>query len=205
MPRRSLISVRAQVLTALQKWTQKELAARIGVSERTIRRWKNENVQPALDFTRFALQDEFSLVRRAIRRRTKREAPRADPPEVHVPLLGERRELIEYDERGHDTGGHYDSDWVNYNVSRLDMNEVFDILRELRDRAATVQIIFRVKQYPEGNRQLAAGSHQATGIFNLRGWTDADLWGGFGAFNGLAHYVVFGTHHRILWIGVLER
>jgi transcriptional regulator with XRE-family HTH domain len=207
MPRRSPVSVQAQVITALQKYTQKQLAARIGVGERTIRRWLTGTTEPAphMIFARYALQDEFKSVRRAIRTRTKREAPNAHPPEVQIPLLGERRMLVQYDEHGKDTGGRYESDWVNYNVSALPVREVFDILQELRNRGATIQIIFKVPPYPGGNRWLSAGSHAATGTFSLIGWTDYELWNGGPGMKGLSHFVVFGTHHRILWIAVLER
>jgi hypothetical protein len=218
MPRRSPVSIQAQVITALQKHTQKQLAAKIGVSERTIRRWLTGETEPAPHaFSRLSLQDEFKLVRRGVRYHTRKYAPHADPPEAQIPLRGERRALRSYDENGkwigakkdkhgNEYGGKtYESDWVNYNVSALPVNEVFAILSKLRNRGATIQVIFRVKQYPGGNRTLEAGSHAATGLFSLVGWTDSELWGGGPGMKGLAHFVVFGTHHRILWIAVLER
>jgi transcriptional regulator with XRE-family HTH domain len=197
------ISIRAQVLTALQEYTQKELAERLGVSTRTIRRWKRGETEPGNPFVRLALRDEFRAERDRIRRINRRmRAP--DPPEVEVPLFGDRRKLVEYDSHGRDTGERYDSDWINYNVTRLDRDELFGILKVLRDRNATVQIIFRVRKYEGGNRSLAPGSHAASGIFSLRGWTDSELWGGGPGFKGLSRYAGEGTH-RLIYIAVLER
>ena len=40
------LTTQDRILTLLQTRTQKQAAAKLGVSERTVRRWKNEGVQP---------------------------------------------------------------------------------------------------------------------------------------------------------------
>lgn len=205
MARRPPVSVRAQVLTALQEYTQKELAAQLGVSERTIRRWKNEGVEPANPFVALALRDEYKAEKERIRSRNRRRIPDATPPRSDVPLIGERRNLREYDSQGHFTGRHYPSDYVNYNVARLDADTIFGILQDLRDRDASIQLIYRVKRYPGEMQFLSPGARNATGVFSLRGFTDSDLWGGFAPFKGLASYVSQGNNTRIIHIAVIDR
>ena len=205
MARRPSISVRAQVLTALQEFTQKELAAQLGVSERTIRRWKNEGVQPANPFVALALHDEYRAEKKRIQSRNRRFAPGAIPPKSEIPLIGERRQLREYDAKNQFTGKYYPSDYVNYNVVRLDYEAVFGILKDLRDRSATIQLIYRVNRYPGELQFLSPGERNATGLFNLAGFTDADLWNGHASFKGLASYVSQGNNTRLMFIAVLDR
>ena len=42
------LTTQDRILTLLQTRTQKQAAAKLGVSDRTVRRWKNEGVQPTL-------------------------------------------------------------------------------------------------------------------------------------------------------------
>jgi transcriptional regulator with XRE-family HTH domain len=199
------VSIRAQVLTALQQYTQQELADRVGVSARTIRRWKRGETEPLNPFSRLALHDEYRAERKRIKRVNAKRAAPYSPPDVDVPLLGERRDLWLYDVHGKKTGQTYRSDWVNYNVARLDSDEIFSVLKGLRDRSATVQVIFRVRQYEGGNRKVDAGSHWASAVFSLRDWVDSELWGGGPGFRGLSHYVTAGQLHRLLYLAVLEK
>jgi transcriptional regulator with XRE-family HTH domain len=210
------VSIRAQVLTALQQYTQAQLAARIGASARSIRRWKRGETEPLNAFVRLALYDEYHAERKRIKRlNRKQNVP--DPPEVEVPLLGERRDLVlrdvdgsiryepEPDKHGEQVAETYKSEWVNYNVARLDVQEIFAILKRVKSRGGRVQVIFRVPQYEGGNRKVSAGAHWASGVFSLRGWTDLELWEGGPGFNGLAHYVTVGQLHRLLYVAVLDK
>jgi transcriptional regulator with XRE-family HTH domain len=194
-----MASTRAQILTVLQRYSQREAAQRIGVSERTIRRWKNEGVEPVNEFIALSLRDEFGTVKRAIKRRNLRETRGYEPIETEVPLLAERQLLQQRDKFGELTGERYDSDWVNYNVSRLDNKDILDALKLLRDRGETVQIIYRIPPggTSPGGRTFPKGGRGSTGAEDLTGRTDFELW-----HDLLAPIVQ--RNLRVKWIGVID-
>lgn len=143
-------SVREMVLTLLQRYdTQKKVAEVLGVSERTVRRWKNEGVQPVNPFVREYMQDEYGEVRNFIRRSNAgARAPNLNTP---IPIKGTRRKLVVRDQEGNDTGLRKRSDWSNYDTSRLSEQDVLNTLTQLVAERGTVVVmmIYKVPKSPE--------------------------------------------------------
>jgi transcriptional regulator with XRE-family HTH domain len=151
-------SLRDKLVTLSQTQTQKQIAKKLRVSDRTIRRWKNEGVEPASYLKRIErvqdrLQDEFEREHKRVEkslRDDRRKHPNAPKIERKVKILppAARRELKVY-EAGRDTGRTKSSDWINYDVAALNIKEIFEIVRALRDEGRIVQLIYRI---PKGAR-----------------------------------------------------
>lgn len=120
-------------------FTQKELAQKLGVSDRTIRRWKSGEAAP-------------SAVHEAIIRKAagavRRKAVRGFPQIENFPAMqGHRRELIQWGYRNgkaYDTGKRELSDWVNYDVSAMPLQRIYDFIYQW-SRTNQVQIIYEIR------------------------------------------------------------
>jgi transposase len=152
VPRRSPYSVAARVALLLRDHTQKEIAKRLGVSERTIRRWKNEEkrspraraaVRPSVTVERL-LTRESNRERRRIVSHDERLARGRQPvpKQLDVTPIGERRALRNY-RQGKWDGTYRESAWINYDVSGLKMNTMLAMLRTYIGEDLSVQFIFR--------------------------------------------------------------
>lgn len=161
-----------KVLAAPLPSPQKDLAAKAGVSVRTIRRWgKGETVPAHVPEKALAVKRvkaEAAEVRREVRRRAVREG--FPVPDLPVIPLGHRRVLNDYDAGGNVTGKRL-SDWANWSVAHWDTQRIFDLLKWLRDtgRGDRMQIIYREKGNTHGKRG-------ATAITSLEDWDDVELW-----------------------------
>ncbi len=155
---RSRYSLREQLLTLAQSMTQKEIARALGISERTVRRWKNEGVEPNRAIRRVqraegklqrSFEREHKRVAEKLRRdrRKHRGAPRIEK-KLRVIPPGTRRQLRVY-RRGRDTGKFRPSEWIGYKVEALNFREIFEVVRALRDEGHVVQLIYRI---PKGSR-----------------------------------------------------
>lgn len=194
---RRTASTRAQVLTVLQRYSQREAADRIGVSTRTIRRWKNEGIEPRNPFVELALRDEYGRVAGSIKRRNLKTAPGAHPPDTDIPVYADRKEIVERDKRGEPTGQYTDSDWVNYNVALLNDDDIVDFLERLRKRGKgqMVNIVFHIpagRRYP-GGPVVAKSQRGGTGPMSL-----------YGRNIGETVHAITKAGLRILWVGVVD-
>lgn len=152
MSRRSPYSVAARVAVLLREHTQKEVARQLGVSERTIRRWKNQEkrspsaraairpshaVEPRL--TEASNRERRRIVQHNVRLSHGRQPI---PRNVDVLPVGERRSLRNY-RQGKWDGTYRESAWINYDVSGLNTNTMLQMLSTFSGEDISVQFIFR--------------------------------------------------------------
>lgn len=140
------------------RYTQADIAGKLGVSTRTIRRWKNEGVRPAeyrpeILAAEKRLQREFERERKRVAAeagRDRRAHPNAPRLEKKLRVLpeGHRRQLKVY-ERGRDTGRTRSSEWINYDVRAWNVREIFDVVKALRDEGRIIQLVYKI---PKGAR-----------------------------------------------------
>lgn len=180
-------STREKIVTLSQSFTQKKIARMLRVSERTVRRWKNEGVEPATPQRAARLQRSFeseakrvgAALRRDIRKHP--EAPRIEK-RVRVVPKGERRVLAER-AAGKKTGRFVESAWINYDVSKMNVKEIHAILAALRDDDRVVQLIYKIPKggrYPRDargrpGRQVSKPVRTGSSITDLSNLDDADL------------------------------
>jgi hypothetical protein len=157
-------SLRDKLVTLAQSHTHKEMAKMLRVSERSIRRWKNENIQPAsylptieqgLERLQHNFEREHKRVEKSLRDDRKKH-PNAPRIEHKVKILppAARRQLKTY-EAGRDTGRTRASEWINYDVGAFNLREIFDVVKALRDEGRIVQLIYRIPKgarYPRDSR-----------------------------------------------------
>lgn len=158
MPKRRY-SLRDKLVTLSASFTQRQMAARFRISERTIRRWKNEGVEPNRNLRHIVravddrLQDEFEREHKRVvknLRDDRRKHPDAPRLERKLKILpeGSRRELKVY-ERGRDTGLTRASDWINYDVRAMNTAEILEVMKAIRDEGKLMQMVYRI---PKGAR-----------------------------------------------------
>lgn len=152
-------SVSEKLALLLSGATQKQVALKLGVSERTVRRWKNEDVKPLASNAR-NLTKSFKSARK-----TKEHAPAA------------RRDLREYDQKGKWTGRYRKSDWLNYDTSFMAPKSIFNLIKRVRDKNAReeggellVQLIMKVETL------TGAKQNARTAIVDLSEFDDVDIW-----------------------------
>lgn len=152
MARKSPYSVRDRVMMLLQTMTQKQAAQKIGVSERTIRRWKNnEKWAPTAKApvvpTRFddeRLTRESHRERQRVQRANKRVVGTKQIVPRGVPVLppAQRRILRVY-RAGRPVPGQFrTSSWVNYDVRKLNRSSMIALLRPFAGRDYRAQFIY---------------------------------------------------------------
>lgn len=191
MPKRRY-SIRDKLVTMAQAYTQREIAELIGVSPRTVRRWKNEGVQPAaylpeIQKAEKRLQRTFEREHKRVAadaRRDRRAHPQAPRLEKKLRVLpvGHRRELNVY-ERGKKTGRTRKSSWINYDVRAWNIKEIHALVAALRDEGRIVQLIYKIPKgarYPKdarGRPGKVVGKTVRTGSppLNLEGMDDGEL------------------------------
>lgn len=170
-------TLREQLQQLATQHTQREIAARLGVSERTVRRWKNEGVNPSADHREAVtvLRTEASRVRRQIIRQSERYAD-IDPTlkrEIQKPikqLLRERplpatRRKLRDSHIGYKTVKRKNkktgkrekvrrdvytyrlSDYVMYDVRVLNQKEQIEFVRAALQDGNSVQFVFTTITY----------------------------------------------------------
>jgi transposase len=157
-------TLRDKLVTLSQAYTQKQIAKQLGVSDRTIRRWKNEGVKPAVALPEirgslYNLQASFERERKRLTkmlREDRRKHPGAPKLDKVLRILppGHRRKLREY-KAGRETGKKRDSEWINYDTAKLDFDEIFQLVQALRDEGRIVQLIYHIPKgarYPRDSR-----------------------------------------------------
>lgn len=130
--------------------TQKEIAARLGVNDRTIRKWlSGERKTPAAPLDK-KINREVARVRRSLEQYTERDVKKTGgsvPPRSRgrdaLPVLpqGSRRELVT--RRGPRKGETYSSDWMNYNIARMDRDDIEGLIRFYMHQGQAMQLIYR--------------------------------------------------------------
>ena len=152
MPRKSPYSVAARVAVLLREHTQKEIARQLGVSERTIRRWKNQEkrsptahaaIRPSVTVESRLTEASNRERRRIVQHNVRLSHGRQPiPRNVDVLPVGERRSLRNY-RQGKWDGTYRESAWINYDVSGLGMNTMLQMLSTFSGEDISVQFIFR--------------------------------------------------------------
>lgn len=154
--RASAHSARDDVLLVLRARRQKQAAQFLGVSERTIRRWKNEGVTPSL-------KNAPVLQKAALHERRVLSQPT-------------RRRLNEY-VKGKPTGKTYQSDWLSYQTEHLSPSDLFSLVKRVRgkkEREGYDELLaqFILMHVDERGKDIRS----ATPVFDLLTYTDLGIW-----------------------------
>lgn len=143
--------------------TMRELARVVGVHVSTLRRWKNQGVQPAsrrvagkLDK---AARSAVAATRRELASDARRHKRAVHIERANLPVLpaGHRRTLKRYARRGRkvvDTGERYDSSWVNYAVHDWNFRELAALLTAVWKAKKPFQFVYEV---PAGGQLPKSG------------------------------------------------
>jgi transcriptional regulator with XRE-family HTH domain len=146
----------------------REIAKRLGVSERTVRRWKSGESKPRED-NRAKLQrvfrSEAASVRAAQARDHAKHRKSVAPEKLPIVLRGTRRMLKERridrkTGRMVETGREVESSWVNYSVRGFNLRELHALLIPLWKAGRVVQLIYEIPRgarYPVGKDGKAPG------------------------------------------------
>lgn len=202
MARAPRYSARDNIMAVLQGRTQREAAAFLGVSERTIRRWKNEGVQPSRQHAP-VLSQGAARARKSIRD-SARKIPTITPvPRIPVPPRVTRRTIHVRDIRGQPTGQMRLSDWASYDVRDMENTDIHVLLKWARDRNAVIQITYHVPKGGTslGGRELREGGNASTSLIDLTGMNDVDLW------EEIEHvtHIAKGANRRIIAVNILDK
>jgi hypothetical protein len=142
-------TTRERALMLLETRTQKQAAKLLGVSDRTIRRWKNREVERPIPV------NEERLIARAARdrERLQREWHRAGhgirlPPRPRITVRASRQHIKQRDIQGRETGRYRDSEWLALHVHNLNNLEIARLLMQFKDQG---EFAFQVKyRVPKG-------------------------------------------------------
>lgn len=148
--------------------TMARTAKELGVSVRTLRRWKNQGTEPGAVSQRAAkrlqkLSSSVAATTSAQLERDRRRHPRAMKiTRAEVPLIprGHRRQLNEY-VRGKATGRTYESSWINYSVRGWRFSEVLALVWRAVKAKKIFQFIYSV---PPGVRIVGYDHEQSGGV-----------------------------------------
>lgn len=179
---------REQIVTLLQRHTQKQAAKILGVSERTIRRWKNENVIPKA-------KNRKKLNKTVTRERKKRY--RQGAPRMSIVPVPVRHKLKQY-VGAKWTGKYVLSDWINFDVQKFELKLVVELLIHLREKGYQYsQLIYRVN---------GTNNRGATYIEYLPDMSDTDLFDWvFGLYSGsIGVSGQLGAENKIIYVGVIS-
>jgi len=175
-------TLREQLQQLATQYTQRQIAERLGVSERTVRRWKNEGVQPSADHADAAAvaRRDAAEVRKRIIRQSENFADVDTTLKTSIkkpikqlrkarPLPATRRklrdEMIGYKQvkgRGKNKGKVFYrevwtyrlSDYVMYDVRVLDQREQIEFIRAALQDGGSVQLVFTTDSYGGKRRYM---------------------------------------------------
>jgi len=140
MPRR--LTTRERVLQLSQRYTQAQIADKVGVSVRTVRRWKNEGVEPSRAENERALSKAVASVRGALRKRAARQGFEIPEEMRLIPEKFERMMRIDPMDPQRKRRIPYQS--IEFDVRRLhdrkagvdrQVQHMFNLIEPYRDRA----------------------------------------------------------------------
>jgi len=192
-----------QQLATQKGATQRAIAEKLGVSERTIRRWKNEGVRPsAVNADAVSvLRSEAARVRKQIIRQSERYAD-VDPTlkqgiakpiqqlRKAKPLPAARRRLRDehigyktvrrknkktgkYEKVRRDVWTYRLSDYVMYDVRVLNQREQIEFIKAALEDGSSVQLVFTTRTYGDKSRYMTT-SPTNPAILESRNGTSID-------------------------------
>lgn len=134
--------------------TMAEAAKKVGVSVRTLRRWKNEGVEPSKPSAARKLAKEaqksasVTAKELAADRRRHPKTVRISKKDLPVLPVGHRRNLKRYvrgkSGRVRPTGESYESPWINYNVRGWTFREIAALVIQVWKAKHAFQFIYEV-------------------------------------------------------------
>lgn len=163
---------RVRVLTA--RATMAEAAKAIGVSVRTLRRWKNEGKEPGDADTRRKLVQASTRERAKILRAGRTGSDRYEVPNVPVPPPTQR---VRWRDREDPTGRRtVRSDTIAHDLRGMTIGDVLRLLRYYADRGAMIRIIYRVPKggTSQGGREYSRSANASTTWTVLSANADTD-------------------------------
>lgn len=187
-------SARDKIITILELYTQKDAAKILGVSTRTIRRWKNEGVTPSKNLAP-KLNANYDKISRSIKRSNKKTTT---VKTGRIIPIGTRRTLKVYNRRREHTGDYTLSDWVTFEVSKLSKDDIIYFLQQLREQGRIVQIVYLIPGGSEAYPKQRAG----TPMTDLSGATDKQFNAFLNGFLTYAHF--YKPNTNVLFISVLD-
>lgn len=129
-----------RVLTVLQTRTQVQAAKYLGVSERTIRRWKNEGVQP-LRPHRKTLVEKSGSARHSLVRRARREGARVLGGSIPVPV----ERVMKLDPFDPKRKRRIVSDTLMYRIGKTSRAGILEIMKSLRGTGSLFRLVMDLK------------------------------------------------------------
>lgn len=183
------------LVLAAKRYTQRELAERLGVHPRTLRKWKHGDNVPTAEHARAigrVAAEESRRIKAAMQRDHARH-PKGLPPAELPPVEVSRQLLKRYrfhadTGRLEDAGERYESHWANYDVRGWSIKAIHALLaRAWKLGAGAVQFILRVppgtfltvsdgmpvsRGATGGMRRVQKWTRTATPPINLRGAPD---------------------------------
>jgi len=149
-------TVRDRVALLATRYTQKQIAEKLGVSVRTVRRWKNEGVTPHSVQAQAKLRSLATSVRKTL----QTQARKARAPLPQVPVPPKARRVLRLDPSDPKLVRRIDSDTVSYDVRKMSEDDIRAILQWLRDRDRIVRAIYKI---PKGGTSLGGRDYPKGG------------------------------------------
>lgn len=178
------LSLPDQLTILGERFTQKQLAKKFGVSDRTIRRWKNERVSPSVAKGQAITQ--ISKAARSVRRslleqgRARAQSFRI-PASIPVPPSKVRR-ISRIDPRDPSRKRRIPSDTIDADVSKLRNFDIYSLLVAYRDKAnaerrrAGFRLLVKMdSNFESGGMVRPAGSKTMTRWEEFNDWSDEEI------------------------------
>lgn len=203
-----------QIIRLHAPYTQKEIAKFLGVSERTVRRWKNQEVLKPSPLSQKKLVQKSTQSREHLLRRAHEEAKRGRVkyklPRV-LPSVQISRQLKKIrDREGRETGEYTVSDWLTLHVEFLTTAEIARLVINFQ-RQGNYQFVTVYKVPPAGDspeprkkpltsKEKRHSRRVGTRTERLNDFTEADLIAYFDAImlNNAENYT-----RKILYVRLL--
>ena len=132
-------TINEALATLLQQNSQRGAAKKLGVNSRTLERWLSGEYAPS-KASQEKIRHAAGNVRRQLVAKAKRE--NYEPIRATVPVYGYRRKLRQHGREGKPTGQMIYSDWTNYRVDRLSLEQALAVLSDIQRMGTLVQFIF---------------------------------------------------------------
>jgi transcriptional regulator with XRE-family HTH domain len=175
--------------------TQRQtIAARLGVSPRTLRRWLNQGTTPS--------NANIQRIQQAGSRQRSRLKRAGYPDMARIPY-GHRRMLKEWDFTGRKpvfTGRYYVSTWINYHVEGWSPSEMLGLIERAYGFGNRLQFIFKINR----GEDAGLGIHGASRMYDVDGHEIED-------FANIIDEIMYrytdddeAEPNEIIWIGLLD-
>lgn len=186
-------STRDKIALLSTVYTQREIAARLGVSVRTVRRWKNEGVEPR------RAPETLARETTNVHRQLRRAANKARAPLPRVPVPPKVRRVQRLDPSDPKLVRRIASDTVSYDVRNMSESDVRRVLRYLRDTGRIVRLIYKI---PKGGTSLGGRDYPKGGQ------ASTDWEADFGDFENddidAMMQNVYANSRRLMYIMVID-